>query len=67
MFHIFELWPVPNVVEGPYEHMEHEWSIFQNILIENTKNESFSLESECPHIIRVFKHISRMCIVVLDP
>ena len=26
-------------------------------MIENAKNEPSSLESECPHIIRVFKHI----------
>ena len=57
LFHIFKFWPVPNVVEGPWEHMEQEWSIFQNILVENAKNEPSYLKSECPHIIRVFKHI----------
>ena len=54
IFYILKLWHVPNVVEGLWEHTEQEWSVFQNILIENVKNESFSLESECPHIIRVF-------------
>ena len=57
LFDIFKLWPVPNVVEGHGEHTEQKGSIFQNILIENVKNEPSSLKSECPHIIRVFKHI----------
>ena len=50
-----ELWPVPNIVKGPWEHSEHEWSKFESILIENIKDQPTSLENDCPHIIRVFK------------
>ena len=57
---------VPNIVEDPFEHSEHEWSKFQSILIENTKYEPTSLENEYPHIIKVFELIFIICIVILN-
>ena len=57
---------VPNIVEGPLEHSEYEWSKFQSILIENTKDEPTSLENEYPHIIKVFELIFIICIVILN-
>ena len=57
LYRIFRLWHVRNVVEGPWEHSDHEWSIFHSILIKHAKYEPSSLENDCPHIISVFKFI----------
>jgi hypothetical protein len=57
LYQILKLWPIPNMIKGPWEHSEHEWSKFESIFIENMKDKPTSLENDCPHIVKVVKFI----------
>jgi hypothetical protein len=57
LYQILKLWPVPNMIKGPSEHSEHEWSKFESIFIEYMKDKPTSLENDCPHIVKVVKFI----------
>lgn len=60
LFQIFKKWPLRNFRDGPWDHTKKEWLEMSTVLLENTKNQSLSLERECPHILRAFLYLVRI-------
>ena len=58
-FQIFKKWPFPNFPAAPWEHIEVEWVEMSAVLLENTKFDPLSLETECFHILRALLSLVR--------